>query len=114
MGVRNAAYNLHCWADNIVVTPCDYCVSPSPNNWLLKFFILGLNLGSLDLGPVGTGDWGLGLGLDNNIVEYIIVKPKAKVPKSRPKGLGLTIKSHGPHMTVTWICGLRNCHCSLL
>ena len=20
MGVRNAAYNLHCWADNIVVT----------------------------------------------------------------------------------------------
>ena len=30
-----------------------------------------------------------------------IVKPKAevqksKVPKSRPKGLGLTIKSHGP------------------
>ena len=26
--------------------PCDYCVSPSPNNWLLGFFRLGLNLGS--------------------------------------------------------------------
>ena len=23
-------------------------------------------------------------------------KPKSKVPKSRPKGLGLTLKSHGP------------------
>ena len=22
--------------------------------------------------------------------------PKSKVPKSRPKGLGLTLKSHGP------------------
>ena len=41
--------------------PCDYCVSPSPNNWLLGFFRLGLNLGS----GFGTGDWGLGLGLDN-------------------------------------------------
>ena len=26
----------------------------------------------------------------------IFVKPKSKVPKSRPKGLGLTLKSHGP------------------
>ena len=25
-----------------------------------------------------------------------IVKPESKVPKSRPKGLGLTLKSHGP------------------
>ena len=41
--------------------PCDYCVSPSPKNWDLGFFRLGLNLGS----GFGTGDWGLGLGLDN-------------------------------------------------
>ena len=26
----------------------------------------------------------------------LIVKPKSKVPKSRPKGLGLTLKAHGP------------------
>ena len=32
---------------------CDYCVSPSPKNWVFGFFRLG------------TGDWGLGLGLDN-------------------------------------------------
>ena len=38
----------------------DYCVSPSPKNWFFGFFRLGQ-----DLGPVGTGDWGLGLGLDN-------------------------------------------------
>ena len=44
--------------------PCDYCVSPSPKNWVFGFFRLGL---TLDLGPVGTGDWGLGLGLDNCI-----------------------------------------------
>ena len=25
-----------------------------------------------------------------------IVKPESEVPKSRPKGLGLTLKSHGP------------------
>ena len=31
----------------------------------------------------------------------LIVKPKSKVPKSRPKGLGLTLKSHGaPHMVL--------------
>ena len=26
--------------------PCDYCVSPSPNNCIFGFFRLGLNLGS--------------------------------------------------------------------
>ena len=26
----------------------------------------------------------------------VIVKPKSKVPKSRPKGFGLTLKSHRP------------------
>ena len=45
--------------------PCDYCVSPSPKNWVFGFFRLSLTLGSQDLGPVGTGDWRLGLGLDN-------------------------------------------------
>ena len=31
-----------------------------------------------------------------SVLELIIVKPKSEVPKSRPKGLGLTLKSHGP------------------
>ena len=39
---------------------------PSPKNWVFGFFRLGL-----DLGPVGTGDWGLGLGLD----KYYILFP---------------------------------------
>ena len=33
---------------------CDYCVSPSPKNWVLWFFRLGQ-----DLGPVGMEDWDL-------------------------------------------------------
>ena len=37
--------------------PCDYCVSP-----VQRIGFLGQGQ---DLGPVGTGDWGLGLGLDN-------------------------------------------------
>ena len=37
--------------------PCDYCVSPSPKNWVFGFFRLGLDLGS-GFGPVGTGDFG--------------------------------------------------------
>ena len=37
--------------------PCDYCVSPSPNNWVFGFFRLGLTLGS------GFGAcWDRGLG----------------------------------------------------
>ena len=32
----------------------------------------------------------------------IIVKPKSQVPKSRPKGLGLTLKSHGPPTPITF------------
>ena len=39
-------------------------VSPSPKNWVFGFLRLGLDLGS-GFGPVGTGDLGLGLGLDN-------------------------------------------------
>ena len=46
---------------------------PSPKNWVFGFFRLGL-----DLGPVGTGDWGLGLGLDNKFprirVQYNFTK----------------------------------------
>ncbi len=37
--------------------PCDYCVSPSPNNWVFGFFRLGLILGS---GFVAYWDRGLG------------------------------------------------------
>ena len=41
--------------------PCDYCVSPSPNNWVFGFFRLCLNLGSgfgacCDRG-LGTWTW---------------------------------------------------------
>ncbi len=32
-------------------------------------------------------------------VQITIVKPESEVPKSRPKGLGLTLKSHGPPIT---------------
>ena len=42
--------------------PCDYCVSPSPKILGFEFLRHGLDLGS-GFGPVGTGDWGLGLGL---------------------------------------------------
>ena len=52
--------------------PCDYCVSPSPKNWVFGFVRLGLDQGQ-DLGPVGTGDWGLGLGLDNYCERDIFV-----------------------------------------
>ena len=31
--------------------------------------------------------------------KILIVKPKSNVPKSRPKELGLTLKSHGPPTT---------------
>ena len=37
---------------------------PSPKNWVFGFFLTWSDL-RVDLGPVGTGDWGLGLGLDN-------------------------------------------------
>ena len=41
----------------VVGGPSDYCVSPSPNNCIFGFFILGLNLGS------GFGAcWDRGLG----------------------------------------------------
>ncbi len=36
--------------------------SPSPKNWVFRFFRLGLHLGP-PLGPVGTGDQDLDLGL---------------------------------------------------
>ncbi len=39
--------------------PCDYCVSPSPKNWVLGFFRLGLDLWS----NLRTGDLDLHLGL---------------------------------------------------
>ena len=53
---------------------CDYCVSPSPKNWVFGFFLTWSELRGQDLGPVGTGDWGLGLGLDNlvNFAENVV------------------------------------------
>ena len=32
--------------DHYFAINCDYCVSPSPNNWVLGFCTLGLNSGS--------------------------------------------------------------------
>ena len=45
----------------VVGDPCDNCVSPSPKNWVLGLFTLGLNLGS---GLRACWDRGLGLGLE--------------------------------------------------
>ena len=42
---------------------CDYCVSPSPNNWIFGFFRLGLNLGVRIWGLLGQGIGDLDLGL---------------------------------------------------
>ena len=44
--------------------PCDYCVSPSPKNWVLGIFNLGQDFGS-GLGNRWDRRLGLGLGLDN-------------------------------------------------
>ena len=49
---------LKSWGWGGVGGPCDYCVSPSPKNWVLGIFSLGQ-----DLGTVGTGDSDLDLGL---------------------------------------------------
>ena len=51
----------------VVGDPCDNCVSPSPKNWVLGLFTLGLNLGS---GLRACWDRGLGLGLelDKNMI----------------------------------------------
>ena len=50
-------------------------VVSGPNNWILGYFRPGLNLGS-GLGPVMTGDWRLGLGLDN-LEERDVIKSSA-------------------------------------
>ena len=50
--------------------PCDYCVSPSPKNWILGFFRLCLDLGP-GLGTCWDRGWGLGLGLDNYVKKQI-------------------------------------------
>ena len=44
--------------------------SPSPKNWVFGFFRLDLTLES-GFGPVGTGDWGLGLGLDDTLKKFV-------------------------------------------
>ena len=71
---------------------CDYCVSPSPKNWVFGFSDLVRTLGS---GLGDYRDWGLGLGLGldnskplcsfNNALTILppssfIVKPKSKSP----------------------------------
>ena len=45
--------------------PCDYCVSPSPKNWILGQ--------GQDLGPVGTGDWDFDLGLTKSLWWVVVV-----------------------------------------
>ena len=47
-----------------------------PNNLVLWFFKLGLDLGGHDLGPVGSGDWDLDLGLTINAVFTLRLWPK--------------------------------------
>ena len=47
----------------VVVAHVIIVSAPVQRIGFLGFFRLGLTLE--DLGPVGTGDWGLGLGLDN-------------------------------------------------
>ena len=42
--------------------PCDYCVSPSPKNWIFGFFRLDLNLGVRIWGLLGQGIGDLDLG----------------------------------------------------
>ena len=47
-------------------SPCDYCVSPSPKNWVFGFLRLGLDLVKI------WGLWGQGIGdfgLHNNLFE---------------------------------------------
>ena len=56
-------------------------VSAQSKNWDFGFFRLGLTLGS-DFGPVGTGDWGLGLGLDNKLVHLLLILPSQKFSRS--------------------------------
>ena len=55
--------------------PCDYCVSPSPKNWVLGIFSLGQ-----DLGTFGTGDSDLDLGLTKiNPVQILTTYNKSKI-----------------------------------
>ena len=44
--------------------PCDYCVSPSPKNWVLGIFRLGQDFWDRTWDR-WDGGLGLGLGLDN-------------------------------------------------
>ena len=44
--------------------PCDYCVSPSPKNWVLGIFSLGHDFW-VRTWDRRDGGLGLGLGLDN-------------------------------------------------
>ena len=46
--------------------PCDYCVSPSPKNWVLGIFRLGQDFWDRTWDR-WDGGLGLGLGLDNKI-----------------------------------------------
>ena len=70
--------------------PCDYCVSPSPRKWFFGFLRLGLDFGQ-DFGPVGTGDLGLGLGLDNYKAERTWAGP---IFLGLGLGCGLVVVTH--------------------
>ena len=49
--------------------PCDYCVSPSPKNWVFGFFRFGLNLGS---GFGACWDRGLGLTINDEFITLLL------------------------------------------
>ena len=47
--------------------PCDYCVSPSPKNWVFGFFRLGLTLVRI-WGLLGQGIGDLDSGLTISVI----------------------------------------------
>ena len=66
LGVMGGAQSLCCRSQSLCQS-CDYCVSPSPKNWVLGIFSL-----DQDLGTVGMGDSDLDSGL--TIESYLKVK----------------------------------------
>ena len=77
--------------------PCDYCVSLVQRIGFWGFFRL-----TQDLGPVETGDWGLGLGLDNKIYDIYQISVSSWALRS----ISLTDKVHLIRDTYVYIQGV--------